>query len=601
MRGTAVLACTFRTAVGQRAGSIVSVDGERSVHPGVRFSGKGTAGLMTEADCFDAAQDLGAPPPVLGGWDVRHEWGTSFVEARWAALGFDVRIQQFFGGPRIPSRRRTAGNRAGRRFVVHSSPDHRDLEPRSAAQAPTQLDVLVGNSLHWTLRIPCLIENGVLVPQCIYPHHLPLDSLASSTPGRLPHSARTPLNHPSPSDPSASHAPGGESSLRSALNLSASGSPGKAELDHSTLHNPSASSSPEEPSVRNPGFNDPSTLCPSASRSPEGQVQSTSASSSPESGLNDPSSHSPSASGSHENPSVHMPRFDDPSLLSPSASRSPGGQARSTSASSSAEEELGHPLVQGLVDPSPHSPSTPSSVDGDRAPKHASAAPRADFRCARLREGYPGPNLHEFALVDALMGGGGCAVAAGAPAIEGVNPVFASAAGDEEGEEGEEGPGDEKKAAKRDPAPSSEQAAGGGGGGEVDEYADGANDDTPEFEESAGDRQKKLATVQAALKRSVFRNLTAGHVLKQAKSRPIAAAAPPFPLRHALCAPLPVGGRHVSFVTVTPEVTDSLFDFLDTLGVNDPNLLAFNEVVKYIGALEDVRHGHGVMHMLQDL
>ena len=85
-----------------------------------------------------------------------------------------------------------------------------------------------------------------------------------------------------------------------------------------------------------------------------------------------------------------------------------------------------------------------------------------------------------------------------------------------------------------------------------------------------------------SLRRSLFKSADPGHLIKERQQFTFA----------------PDKQIHNSFVTFSPEATDSLYNFLDTIAVNDINLIHVEELATYLSEYEILRKTHEMMDLL---
>eukprot|EP01064_Diplonema_japonicum_P012065 TRINITY_DN19543_c0_g1_i1.p1 TRINITY_DN19543_c0_g1~~TRINITY_DN19543_c0_g1_i1.p1 ORF type:complete len:345 (+),score=79.06 TRINITY_DN19543_c0_g1_i1:69-1103(+) len=173
---------------------------------------------------------------------------------------------------------------------------------------------------------------------------------------------------------------------------------------------------------------------------------------------------------------------------------------------------------------------------------------------------YKGPNLTEFDLVWSLFGGKGYAWNPNAEPIEGRYEVR-----DDTADDGVVTP-EEKQ--------------------------------TPEEEDALDEKRILMDATERALRRSLYKNLSQTDVA--VKRQQLTVYAPPLPpllSQYETYSTLPV---HDPFVALSPEATDALYDFLDELGINDPNLTIVNDMVGYVEGLEAVRAMHAVLEMFEE-
>eukprot|EP00754_Rhynchopus_humris_P013206 Rhum_TRINITY_DN14316_c9_g2::Rhum_TRINITY_DN14316_c9_g2_i1::g.82397::m.82397 len=193
---------------------------------------------------------------------------------------------------------------------------------------------------------------------------------------------------------------------------------------------------------------------------------------------------------------------------------------------------------------------------------------------------YKGPELTDFDTAYALLGGKGYAWDPSAEPFEGwaekgaaktpVETVHTAA---------------EAAAAAAEEEEEALAAAGG----------DAAGVERAQVKEAFKEQTKK------ALKRALLGRRGPGDVLLERRMRRIVAARRPPQLRFSRDPSSGVGTRHVHepFACLSPTATDALYDYLDALGVNDPNLQKLAEVARHVQMLEEGRQVHAVMGVLQ--
>ena len=193
---------------------------------------------------------------------------------------------------------------------------------------------------------------------------------------------------------------------------------------------------------------------------------------------------------------------------------------------------------------------------------------------------YKGPELTDFDTAYALLGGKGYAWDPSAEPFEGwaekgaaktpAATIHTAAEAAEEEEEEEE-----------------EAVAAAGG--------DAAGVEQARVKAAFKEQTKK------ALKRALLSRRGPGDVLLERRMRRIVAARRPPQLRFGRDPSSTVGTRHVHepFACLSPTATDALYDYLDALGVNDPNLQKLAEVAQHVQMLEQGRQAHAVMGVLQ--
>eukprot|EP01063_Lacrimia_lanifica_P019084 TRINITY_DN26127_c0_g1_i1.p1 TRINITY_DN26127_c0_g1~~TRINITY_DN26127_c0_g1_i1.p1 ORF type:complete len:425 (+),score=128.31 TRINITY_DN26127_c0_g1_i1:41-1315(+) len=118
--------------------------------------------------------------------------------------------------------------------------------------------------------------------------------------------------------------------------------------------------------------------------------------------------------------------------------------------------------------------------------------------------------------------------------------------------------------------------------------------DAPPKVDPEVEKAVQVAHARSALRRSVYRSLNQGHLIKQRKQRAVAHPTPPPTMRYRRSTAV----AHEPFISLAPDASDTLYHFLDALGVNDPNLVRLSDVARYVGGLEAARQMHGVMHVL---
>ena len=179
---------------------------------------------------------------------------------------------------------------------------------------------------------------------------------------------------------------------------------------------------------------------------------------------------------------------------------------------------------------------------------------------------YGGPSLTDFDTVFALIGGNGYGWDPSAEPLEGwythriqtegfgdpEDTVVAIEGEEEEGEEGEE-----------------------------------------EAESNEAREAVKKSTAEA-LRRSIFSRRTQGDIIEERRQRPVLHERHPPQLRHKRSTEV----SHEPFVSAPPAVSDAIYNFLDALGINDPNVSKLTEITDYIEALESSRQMHAVMGVL---
>eukprot|EP01059_Diplonema_ambulator_P011980 TRINITY_DN2203_c2_g1_i1.p1 TRINITY_DN2203_c2_g1~~TRINITY_DN2203_c2_g1_i1.p1 ORF type:complete len:336 (+),score=51.71 TRINITY_DN2203_c2_g1_i1:142-1008(+) len=123
--------------------------------------------------------------------------------------------------------------------------------------------------------------------------------------------------------------------------------------------------------------------------------------------------------------------------------------------------------------------------------------------------------------------------------------------------------------------------------------------DKPPPVEDAEDEGKEalMKATEDALRRSIYRNMTAADVAKDRRQLPLQQPQlPPLLAPYHRFVTLP---SHDPFVTLSPAATDALYNFLDHLGVNDPNLLVVEDMTAYIESLEAIRATHALFDVFE--